>query len=903
MVFKKYLAQILCALFFCNSTFSQLKPDTAKNNSYYIDGYHGGKTGHMPPGSFRDIVSGLERYPSWKLSFDIEPVSWSYLKTTDPQTFFKLKDYLNDYSTNARLEIVSPGYMQSYCWNISGESNIRQLVMGLDELHKSFPGYPVRTYSVQEPCWTSSMPQILRSLGFTQAVLKDPCTAFGGYSRGVDKSILFWRGPDGTSIPAVPRYKCENLNPDAWETESCSITPDFIAKCALNGIKNPAGSQYQDLGWPAHPAVDSTGKYVYIESGLNKWPDSTQFSRSWWSKPKAQLANYPQLITWREYFKTVLPEPTAYWDLTQDDLQVNLMWGSGAINATSTKVHNAEKKILQAEKLSALASKFTKYELPVIKLNYAWEQLLMTQHHDAWIGPVADTNSDHWASFTSDKTAVVNDLLDDIISESISSLISSFQTADIKTNISSQICVINSTGFERTENVEAISAFDPGVKKCDVYDQNNQLVPSQLIPISYYGDGSVNGARIIFGTTVPSLGTRFFLLKPNKDPGPEVSFQGCRVTRSSDSEYILETDLYKVIVNTAKGGCITSLTDKSSNREYVDQKSDHLFNEYSGYFSLEKQWLSSKDSSATLQIIENGPLRIKALIKGKIGKYGFETLITLANGEKQLDFKTKFFFNKDVLIGEPWDGERPTRGQHRKPCYDSRYKLQAFFPAAITNQVVYKNAPYDVCTSRLDNTFFNSWDDMKHNIILDWVDVYDSISNAGLVVFNDRTTSYSHAKDYPLALTLGWSGYGLWESFYPMSPKLEFNYALVPHVGKWNDSGLSALNAAWNEPLVTRVINAGSANLKAPFSYLKASDPHIEISTLYFKEKALFVRLFNSNDHSTQSDLSLNFPVQKMEATELDGKVKNEIKVTKIGDRSSIHLVFRPFEIKTLRVQ
>ena len=901
MVLKTYFVQIICAFLLCNSAFGQLNPDTAK--SYYVDGYHGGKIGHMPPGSFRDIVSGLERYPSWKLSFDIEPVSWSYLKTTDPQTFFKLKDYLSDYSTNSRLEIVSPGYMQSYCWNISGESNIRQLVMGLEELHNSFPGYPVRTYSVQEPCWTSSMPQILRSLGFTQAVLKDPCTAFGGYSRGVDKSILYWRGPDGTSIPAVPRYKCENLNPDAWETESCSVTSDFIAKCLLNGIKNPAGSQYQDLGWPAHPAVDSTGRYVYIEPGLNQWPDSKQFDRYWWSKPKAQLNNYPQLITWREYFKTVLPEPNEYWDLTQEDLQVNMMWGSGAINATASRVHKAERLILQTEKLSSLAANFTHYELPVSKLKFAWEQLLMTQHHDAWIGPVADTNSDQWGSFTKEKTAVVNELCPEIMDESVSSLTSRFQTTDIANKVSSQLCVLNSTGFERTENVEAILAFDPGTKKCDVYDQNNQLIPSQLIPLSFYGDGSINAAKIIFGAAIPSLGTRFFLLKPSKDLVPEVSIQGCRITKSSDTEYTLESDLYKVIVNTAKGGCITSLIDKSLKREYVDQKSDHLFNEYSGYFSLDKRWLSNKDSSATLQIVENGPLRIKTLIKGKIGKYGFETIITLAKGERQLNFNTKFFFEPDVLIGEPWEGERPTRGQHRKPCYDSRWKLQAFFPAAMKNQVVYKNAPYDVCTSRLENTFFNSWDDMKHNIILDWVDVYDSISNAGLAVFSDRTTSYAHAKDYPLALTMGWSGYGLWESFYPMTVKPEFNYALVPHSGKWNDSGISALNAAWNEPLVSRTINTGSPNLNPPFSYLNTSDPHIEIPTLYIKEKALFIRLFNSNDRATQSDLSLNFSVQKIEATELDGKIIKEIKVTKVGGQSSVHLEFRPFEIKTLRIR
>jgi len=901
--FSFRFVQLLAVLLFCNTAVGQSKADTTKYNSYYIDGYHGGKVGHMPAGSFRDIVTGLERYPSWKLSFDIEPGSWNYLKTTDPETFFKIKHYLSDYSTDSRLELVSPGYMQPYCWNISGESNIRQLIKGLEEVHKAFPGYPVRTYSVQEPCWTSSLPQILKSLGFTQAVLKDPCTAFGGYTRGVDKSILFWRGPDGTKIAAVPRYNCENLNPDAWETESCSVMADFIAKCAENGIRNPVGSQYQDLGWPAHPAVDSAGRYVYIDPGLKQWPDTRQFNNFWWNKPVGQLTNYPRLITWREYFKNILPEPKDNWDLSQEDIQVSLMWGSGVINAIGSKVHQAEKQILQAEKFSSLASAFTGYKLPESKLNFSWEQLLMAQHHDAWICPVADTNIDHWASFTKEKASVSNELSAEIINESVSSLVGRFQTEDIIPKKSLQICVLNSSGFERTENVETTAVFDPGVKSCEVYDYKHQLIPSQFIPVNWYGDGSVNAARIIFNASIPSLGYSFFLLKPVKENLMQTTIQDCRITKISGTEYALETDLYKIVVNTARGGCITGLTDKSNKRECIDQHSDHLFNEYSGYFSLDKRWLSSKDSVATLETMEEGPLRIKTLIKGKIGRYSFETMITLAKGERKIDFKTKFFFDKDVLIGEPWDGERPTRGQHRKPCYDSRWKLQSFFPAALRNQVVYKNAPYDVCRSKLDSTFFNSWKDIKHNIILDWVDVYDSISNSGLAVFSDRTTSYSHAKNYPIALTMGWSGYGLWESFYPMSTIAAFNYAVIPHTGKWNDSGISCLNTSWNEPLITRIINNGSNNLTAPFSYLKVSDCHIEISTLFKKGNALFVRLFNSDDRSAQIDLLLNFPTQKIEATNLDGEVINDLVIKKIGHESSLHLGFRPFEIKTLRIR
>jgi alpha-mannosidase len=43
---------------------------------YFVDGYHGGVRGHMPPGSWRDILNVMREIPQWKLCLDIEPESW-----------------------------------------------------------------------------------------------------------------------------------------------------------------------------------------------------------------------------------------------------------------------------------------------------------------------------------------------------------------------------------------------------------------------------------------------------------------------------------------------------------------------------------------------------------------------------------------------------------------------------------------------------------------------------------------------------------------------------------------------------------------------------------------------------------------------------------------------------------
>ena len=41
------------------------------------------------------------------------------------------------------------------------------------------------------------------------------------------------------------------------------------------------------------------------------------------------------------------------------------------------------------------------------------------------------------------------------------------------------------------------------------------------------------------------------------------------------------------------------------------------------------------------------------------------------------------------------------------------------------DQKIVKNAPLDVCESKLEDTFYNSWDNIKNNVILNWVNVSD----------------------------------------------------------------------------------------------------------------------------------------------------------------------------------
>ena len=106
---------------------------------YYADGYHGGVKGHMPSGSWRDILNMMRDTPQWKLSLDIEPESWDVLRREDPQAYFELKSYLDNQPVDARVEMVAGTLSQPYGWAVNGESNIRQLLLGRKLIRKHFP--------------------------------------------------------------------------------------------------------------------------------------------------------------------------------------------------------------------------------------------------------------------------------------------------------------------------------------------------------------------------------------------------------------------------------------------------------------------------------------------------------------------------------------------------------------------------------------------------------------------------------------------------------------------------------------------------------------------------------------------------------------------------------------------
>lgn len=853
---RKFLFGIV--VFFCLlpgfNVFSQ--------QAYFIDGYHGGIYGHLPAWQTRFMVDKLNQFPDWKINLELEPESWDTIAKNDARSYKEFKGKFSDQSAVGPIEYVNPSYAQSYMFNISGESVIRQFYYGMKKLREHFPEIIFTTYSSEEPCFTSALPQILKSYGLKFASLKNPNTCWGGYTRAFGGELVNWVGPDGTKITTVPRYAIEALKPGStWETIASGNSVEFIQNSFKAGIEHPVGMCLQDAGWAYGP----------------------------WLKNAKDVYSPTVYKTWRGYFeKEAIKIPRQDWQLSQEDILVSLVWGGQVLQRIAQGVRVAENKIIVAEKLASIAKLYKEAPWQKEMVDQAWRTLLLSQHHDCWIVPYNGKTGDTWADKVVSWTTNTNQKSDSIIKVSVNQLTKGITSESEE----KYIRVFNTVGIQRNEWVSIPLPKNWG--KVKIVDTKNKEMISQLVSKIDTSNNAGNDLKeIIFKASVPPIGYNSYRLVKQL---PSLTEKGAGITALKNGDYQIETDLYTILVNPSKGGIIESLkAKKDNNKEFVDQVNTYKFNELRGNFYDKGGFCSSKESSAVINIIENGPVRVKMQIKGTIADNPFTQIITVAQGQERIEFNLIIDWKGNPSIGKYRDDAKANEPQ--KAFYNDKFKLLALFPLNLQSQKVYKNAPFDVTESKLNNTFFNNWDSIKNNIILNWVDVTDAKNNDGLALFTDHTTSYTHGSDFPLGLTLQYSGNGLFFRNYTIKGSSTINYALIPHKGKWDKAGIWTEGTKWNEPLLGEMVNAMPVDtVKSLITPVDGSG--WEISSITFEGKDLLVRIFNAEGNDTVQKLYFGIKTDKIELIELNGEVRKVIPYIRKG---MIDLSIPRFGIRTLR--
>jgi alpha-mannosidase len=820
--------------------------------AYFVDGFHGGIWGHYPVNYTSYIVNQLKNHPDWKINLEIEPETWDRESVTDPESFKALQAYLQDNTSNTKAEYVNPTYAQPYLFNISGESMIRQFAYGIKKLKHYFPDITLTTYSSEEPCFTSALPKVLTSLGYKYASLKNPNTCWGGYTRAFGHGLINWVSSDGSSVIASPRYAIEELKPgSAWETIASNNSNEYVTAALNDGTSMPVGMCLQDAGWRMGPWL------------------------------KGQYYQPTEYTTWRNYFeKAVGKEKITDWKFTQEDILTSLVWGSQILQKIAQQVRTSENKIIQTEKIALINRIDNQLRYPEKALAIAWQNLLLSQHHDCWIVPYNGSKDNNWADKVKIWTGRTNAICDSITNPD-RSLLDDKKATYLK--------VYNTTGKHRNEWVKYLLPGGYRAKGIAILNAHNTEVPSQLLPAEN---------AVLFKASVPAIGYSVFQIKAVENIAAKVA-TAVRVLPNGDC--FLETDMYKMYINKANGGAIESLIAKfAGNKEFVDAHSPRKFNELRGNFYIKGGLLSSTQTPAAISVLEAGPFQVSIKIQGLIAGNPFYQIVTLRQGERRIDCQLNINWQSNERVGE-YEETNYQSNSLRKAFYDDRFKLLTIFPLALKNQLVYKNAPFDVMKSQLRNTFFNRWDSIKNNIVLDWVDVTSGDKKHGMAVFTDHTTSYTHSVNTPLGLTTLYSGYGLWGRDYKVEGGTNMNYILLPHNGNWQDAGLEWERVRNSEPLVAVPMQKRPGKLTN--SLIKLIPKDWIISAFFIEGDNMYLRIYNTGSTHSSGKIRFSFKLSQAALVSLGKSDTSKIPLKRLNSNSAeLRLRLAPFGFQTLKI-
>jgi len=334
----------------------------------------------------------------------------------------------------------------------------------------------------------------------------------------------------------------------------------------------------------------------------------------------------------------------------------------------------------------------------------------------------------------------------------------------------------------------------------------------------------------------------------------------------------LENELLKLTFNAC--GEITSIIDKGTGEEWAAGPCNNfkLYKDVPGWFdawdidSMYKQQPVELEHKATMKVVANGPLCATLEMTRTIGSSTLSQRIILRTGSRRIDFKTKV----------NWQ--------------ESHKLLKVNFPVTLHNE------------------------DALHDIQFGYVKrpthatrPYDAgrfeVCNHKWTALTEESRCAAILNDCKYGVNVEGNSINLTLLRAPLAPDMtadkglhEFTYAFYCENGPFTHSGVIQQAYELNVPVTSSKGFAETASL------LSLDVGNVIVETVKPAEDGsgdLVLRLYEAVHNTTQCSLTIGIPFRKaFETNMLEGNGK-ELK----AKNGSIHLKFRPFEIKTLRLK
>ncbi len=495
-----------------------------------------------------------------------------------------------------------------------------------------------------------------------------------------------------------------------------------------------------------------------------------------------------------------------------------------------TKLGNRRSEIaLREAEMWSVAAASRGYIFPAQTMDTAWKKVLLDQFHDIIPGSSIRRVYEEAEAAYAEVIATANEV--------------TAQATATLTTPAEALTVFNSLNWQRTALV-TLPAGWPGAQ--DIHGP----LPVQRV-------GGTLKAEVL----VPSCG--WTTLRPAPASIPAHDFVV--------SPTVLENDLLRVTFDAT--GQIISIYDKEAKREWAAG----ICNALKMYKDVPTNWdawdLDSMyeatpvalDMSATITVLEAGPLEARLQVKRMLHNSPLTQIISLRRGSRRMEFHTIIDWNESHKLLKV---NFPVTIYSTEALHEIQFGHIA--------RPTHKSRPFDA----------ERFEVAAHK----WTALVEG--HRGFAVLNDCKYGVN-VDGNSINLTLLRSP--LAPDMYADKGRQEFTYAFYAWNEAFFDSGLVREGYALNIPVVTV---AGAAGVGSLFS---VDAPNIVIETVKPAEDGsgdVIVRLYEALRSATRCTLSTSLPVSKAAQTTMLEVHECDLMV----QDGHVALDFRPFEIKTIRL-
>jgi alpha-mannosidase len=804
--------------------------------------------------SATDAMEMADRPPFAKTCINLDARAYEFMAEKFPEVTERLKKYL----AAGKVELIGGTYGQPMGTTISGESNIRQIVVGREVILKTL-GYPLATFLEEEEFTHPQIPQIVKLAGFRYASLAQLDTWGRAGCPRLDVNALLWKGLDGTEVPCVPKNALFGYSPDLKKLRDSA---DFQRLAALG---KPLIFAWEEFGWesPEKPAfLTSPAKYKTLED--------------------------VEFVTLREYLDKYGAQAKESLYLPMDAWNKSLTWGLGGdqVRILDRKV---DALLLAAELFDAIAAA-QGGSSHSDTLEKAWRDLLTSQSHDVGLCEYSRWQGDRMAPFDRIEDlhnftwgAIGYNHLDSAQRQGQTVLDAALRylggRIDSGSNKHEELAVVvfNPHSWPRTGLAKSgrIYPLPPHSREVIVKDRMGRVAPSQIIKQDGGSEDDLVMAEVAFLTrNVPSAGYDTYSLQFAAQPTAATSTD-LRLDRSA---LTMENEFLRVRLDPGTGG-VAGLVDKSSGRELLDSASGgfpHFSGRPNPNLSTRPDppaFYDSAKSKAEVDWISAGPLWATLRAQHAWPYLKFETRVSLAAGSPGVEIVTRLL------------AQVPPHPDVSPPDIKEGYWV-SLVPGFMVTKVL-RDFPFGVEETK--QPAFHA---------LTFVDLIGR--DRGLLVLHAGTQYFRREEAGAVSnlVMREWESHFTKEFGWPVYA--EYRHVLLPHGGNLSNADRLRAAAEFARPLACLVQEAHGGDLPPSRSFLDVSRPGVQLTAFRRKRDGGYeLRLVETEGARGEAIVTARLPLGREMETDLVGN--------RLGDaafrNSRLAVSLEPWKIRTFHLE